>query len=288
MNAHSEEEIRRLRKSERKYRKMVGDLEHKVEERTLELRRQQEQLVHSEKMAALGYLVAGVAHEINTPLGALKSNNDLAMRCLEKIRHMLSSEQIPDAVRNRSELAKLLASFEELNSVDQTAIARVVAIVQCLRNCARLDQAEQSKVDLHEGLESTLTLVHHELKNRVTVHKNFGDLPEVYCFPNQLNQVFMNILVNASQAIEGKGDITINTYRREDRAVVEISDTGKGIPKEHLGQIFDPGFTTKSAGFGTGLGLSIVGQIIENHEGKIEVESEVGRGTTVRILLPIR
>ena len=133
-----------------------------------------------------------------------------------------------------------------------------------------------------------VTLVHHELKHRITVHKKYGDLPKVYCFPNQSNQVFMNVLVNASQAIEEKGDIFIHTYRQDDDAIVEIRDTGKGIPKEHLHRIFDLGFTTKGSGVGTGLGLSIVHQIIEDHHGKIEVESEVGRGTTVRILLPVR
>ena len=261
------------------------DLEQKVEDRTLELRQKQTQLVQSEKMAALGHLVAGVAHEINTPLGALKSNNDLAIRSFKKIQSLIEQEKDLAAA---AVLDKLLTSLGNLDSVNRTALDRIVAIVQSLRNFARLDKAELDTVNLHEGLDSTLTLVHHQLKNRVTVHKDYGDLPLVDCYPNQINQVFMNILVNAAQAIEDKGDIFIKTFQRGDWAAVEFRDTGKGISDEHLKKIFDPGFTTKGAGIGTGLGLSIVYQIIEDHKGKIEIESELGVGTTVRVLLPVR
>jgi signal transduction histidine kinase len=276
-------DVTERRRLEDALKRAKEDLEQKVEERTLELRQKHAQLVQSEKMAALGHLVAGVAHEINTPLGALKSNNDLAIRSLDKI-HALVCE--PTSRPHHAELEKLLSSVEGLDSVNRTALDRIVTIVKSLRNFARLDKAELDTVDLHEGLDSTLTLVHHELKNRVTVHKEYGDLPKVDCYPNQINQVFMNILVNSSQAIEGKGDIYVKTYRRDNFTVIEIRDTGKGISKENLNKIFDPGFTTKGAGVGTGLGLAIVYQIVEDHDGKIEIESEVGKGTTVRILLP--
>jgi len=266
-------------------RRANEDLEQKVEERTLELRKKQAQLVQSEKMAALGHLVAGVAHEINTPLGALKSNNDLAIRSLTKIHALVDAAQTDTG--RLGDLERLLTSVEGLDSVNRTALDRIVTIVQTLRNFARLDKAELDTVNIHEGLDSTLTLVHHELKARINVHKDYGDLPLVDCYPNQINQVFMNVLVNAAQAIENKGDIYIRTYRMDDFVAVEIRDTGKGISEENLKKIFDPGFTTKGAGVGTGLGLSIVYQIIEDHKGKIEVESEVGRGTTVRVLLPI-
>ena len=142
-------------------------------------------------------------------------------------------------------------------------------------------------VDVKEGIETTLTLVHHEMKRRIEVHRDFGDVPKIACYPNQLNQVFMNILVNGSQAIEEKGDIYIKTYTRDNNVVIEFKDTGKGIDKQNLKKIFDPGFTTKSRGVGTGLGLSIVYQIIKDHKGDIEVESELGKGTTFRIILPI-
>jgi PAS domain S-box-containing protein len=280
-------DITARRKLEDQVKNAMEDLERRVEERTLELRQKQAQLVQSEKMAALGHLVAGVAHEINTPLGALKSNNNLLMRSTARIRDILKDPLIPESVRSHPDLSKLLSATEALNKVDETAIERIVKIVNSLRKFARLDEAEQDEVDIHEGLESTLTLVHHELKNRIEIHRDFGKLPQINCHPNQVNQVFMNILVNAAQAIEGKGDIYLRTFRQGDRAVFEIRDTGRGIAKADLQRIFDPGFTTKGAGVGTGLGLSIVYQIIKDHNGDIEVESEVGKGSTFRILLPI-
>ncbi|UCH83502.1 MAG: PAS domain S-box protein [Candidatus Latescibacterota bacterium] len=276
------------KKLEAKLEKAKENLEVKVEERTRELRQKQAQLIQSEKMAALGHLVAGVAHEINTPLGALKSNNDLLIRALSKMKHVVSDPTTPDTIRNHPQLGKILANIEDLNAINKSAMERIVTIVRSLRKFARLDEAEQDKIDIHEGLESTLTLVHHELKNRIQVHTDFAAVPSITCYPNQINQVFMNILVNASQAIEGTGDIFIKTYEKDDHVIVEIRDTGKGIPKENIDRIFDPGFTTKGAGVGTGLGLSIVYQIIEDHNGKIEIDSEVGKGTTFRIILPVR
>jgi signal transduction histidine kinase len=184
-------------------------------------------------------------------------------------------------------LAKLFGSIENLNKVSKIASDRIVKIVNSLRTFARLDQAEMDTVDIHEGIDSTLTLVHHELKRRIEIHKDYGDVPKISCYPNQLNQVFMNILINASHSIEYRGDIYIKTYTKNNKAIIEIKDTGMGIPKENLKRIFDPGFTTKSKGIGTGLGLSIVYQIIEDHNGSIEVESESGKGTMFRIMLPI-
>lgn len=266
------------------------DLEHKVEERTREVQEKQALLVHSEKMAALGSLVAGVAHEINTPLGAIQSNNDIFIRTFDKIRVMLSDAAVLTDQVKYEELREKLDAIDKLNAVSKTATERIVSIVNSLRNFARLEEAEQKDADLHEGLESTLTLVHHQLKGRIEVVRRYGDIPLIRCLPNQLNQVFMNLLVNASQAIEGKGKITVSTGRssRKETVFVEISDTGKGIPPENLARIFDPGFTTKGAGVGTGLGLSIVYQIVKDHNGEVEVESEVGKGSTFRVLLPVR
>ncbi|NIS17487.1 MAG: PAS domain S-box protein [Aliifodinibius sp.] len=272
---------------EQELKKANEELEQKVEERTRELRQKQAQLVQAEKMAALGNLVAGVAHEVNTPLGALSSNNDLFIRSLEKLKAMVSDSSAPAEFRESEELKKLLKNMEELTDINKTASSRIIDIVSSLRKFARLDQAEMDTVDIHEGIENTLTLVHHQLKNRVEVERDYGDLPKISCYPNQLNQVFMNILVNASQAIEGKGKIFVKTRRKNDNAVIEISDTGRGIPEDKLERIFDPGYTTKGAGVGTGLGLSIVHQIIEDHNGRIEVESKVNEGTTFRIVIPI-
>ena len=209
------------------------ELEAKVDERTRELREKQTQLVQSEKMAALGNLVAGVAHEINTPLGALKSNNDIFFRSISKMKIILSDMIGPEGSPRDPGLAKLFTSIDKLNDVSKTASDRIVKIVNSLRSFARLDQAEMDTVDIHEGLESTLTLVHHELKRRIEVHKEYGDLPKISCYPNQLNQVFMNLLVNASQAIDDKGEIFIKTYVHDQNAVVEIRDTGRGIPDKN-------------------------------------------------------
>ena len=276
------------KRAEEELQRAYEELEQKVQERTRELREKQAQLVQTEKMATLGNLVAGVAHEINTPLGALKSNNDIFIRSFAKVKGILSDTNIPAEVREHPELTRLFDSIEKLNAVNRTATERIVAIVISLRKFARLDEAELDEVDIHEGLENTLTLVHHEIKNRIEVHRDYEDIPPIKCYPNQLNQVFMNLLVNASHAIEGVGEIFIKTHLRDGAVVVEIRDTGIGIPEEDLERIFDPGFTTKGFGIGTGLGLSIVYQIIEDHRGKMEVESQVGVGTTFQLFLPVR
>ncbi|MFI5398822.1 MAG: ATP-binding protein [Candidatus Binatia bacterium] len=275
--------------------RLYEHLEQKVQERTAELSRTltelrdaQTQLVQSEKMAALGNLVAGVAHEINTPLGAVSSNTDLVSRALTKAKDVLAdADQIE---RARSFLEKAIAMAE----VSQEACRRIGEIVRSLRNFSRLDEAEHKPADLHEGLDSTLTLITHLTKNRITVRREYGQLPHIPCHANQLNQVFLNVLVNAAQAIAGEGDITIRT-RLEPAAgsgstaaaVVEISDTGCGITPDNLPKIFDPGFTTKGVGVGTGLGLAICYRIVASHRGRIEVESVRDQGTTFRIVLPI-
>jgi signal transduction histidine kinase len=165
---------------------------------------------------------------------------------------------------------------------------RITTIVRRLRAFARLDQAEMVEADLHEGLEDTLTLVHHELKHGIVVHRNFGSLPKIRCYMARLNQVFLNLLINAKQAISGKGEITITTFHDDSYIYIRFADTGSGIAKENLGKIFDPGFTTKGVGVGAGLGLSICYRIIEDHGGKIAVESEAGKGTIFTVMLPLR
>jgi signal transduction histidine kinase len=246
-----------------------------------ELRQTQIQLVQSEKMAALGGLVAGVAHEINTPVGAISSMHDTLVRAVGKLKRARERETEDAKLKNTIKV------IEEANDVIQSGSERVTTIVKRLRSFARLDEAELKKADIHEGLEDTLTLVHHELKHHVTVHRNYGEVPPINCYPGQLNQVFLNLLVNARQAIEGEGEITITTYRKDGQVHIEIRDTGKGIPEADLNRIFDPGFTTKGVGVGTGLGLSICFRIIQDHRGEIRVDSEVGRGTTFIIILPM-
>ena len=257
---------------------------HETAER---LQTTQKRLMQSEKMATLGQLIAGIAHEINTPVASINSNIDLFTRTFGKIRALLNSEEIPEDVRQNRQLTRALAILENLNNVNKTACDRIVQIVRSLRNFARVDEMELQKTDIHEVLESALVLVHHEIKGRIGVIREYGDIPKCDCFPSQLSRVFMNILVNASQAIEGEGKIFIKTFQDGDTINVQFTDTGKGIPPENLAKLFEPGFTTKPRGEGTGLGLAICQQIIEEHHGKIEVESEVGKGTTFTITLPI-
>ena len=237
------------------------------------------QLIQSEKMAALGLLVAGVAHEINTPMGAIHSNNDIMTRAVGKVRKLL--EPAPD-----NEVRRLLDILGEVCRNNEIATERIMKIVGSLKNFARLDEAERKKVNIHEGIESTLSLLRHQLKNRIRIVKCFGDIPEIECYPNELNQVFMNILVNAAQAIKHRGEITVKTWREGDRVKIAISDTGVGIPPENLSKVFDPGFTTKGVGLGTGLGLSICYKIIQDHRGTIEAESSK-QGTTFTISIPL-
>jgi signal transduction histidine kinase len=253
-----------------------------------ELRAAQARLVQQAKMAALGQLVAGVAHEINTPLGAVVSNNDFFLRAFDRLRQGLAESGTPLAERAQRDLEAVTVLAE----VTRLACQRITGIVRSLRTFARLDEADLKAVDLHDGIESTLVLIAHLLKGGITVEKHYAKLPPVECHPNQINQVFMNLLVNACQAIEGQGRITIETSLEdvggEQRVAVAISDTGKGIPPEHLARIFDPGYTTKGAGVGTGLGLSICYQIVEAHGGDISVASTPGVGTTFRFVLPLR
>jgi signal transduction histidine kinase len=240
-----------------------------------ELRATQGRLVQHAKMAALGQLVAGVAHEINTPLAAVVNNNDLFMRIFVRMRQGNITERD-------------LAAVEDLSKVTRLACARMTDIVRTLRTFARLDEAEVKAVDLHEGLESTLVLIAHLTKSGIVVERSYGELPRVECHPNQINQVFMNLCVNACQAMGERGTLRIATRALGDEVEVAIGDTGIGIPKERLPRIFDPGFTTKGATLGTGLGLSIVYQIVEGHGGEIAVDSDVGMGTRFTVKLPVR
>jgi PAS domain S-box-containing protein len=249
-----------------------------------ELRTAQARLVQHAKMAALGQLVAGVAHEINTPLAAVVSNNDLFLRCFARLRDALDGSE----VGAQPLVARDFQAIDELSRVTQQACARITGIVRTLRTFARLDEADVKAVDLHEGLESTLVLVAHLLKSGIRVERRYAECPRVECHPNQLNQVFMNLIVNACQAMSTSGVLTLSTRSLGDDVEVTVGDTGVGIPTEKLSHIFDPGFTTKGAEWGTGLGLSIVYQIVEGHGGQITVQSAVGRGTEFTVRLPVR
>ena len=236
--------------------------------RTLqELQDTQLKLINSEKMASLGQLIAGVAHEINTPLASIKSNNEIATKLIKKI--------------NNDDIGNLLS---EINSIDREAVERINRLVVSLRKFVRLDEAELQEADINKELDLTLDLIRHETKNRIEIIKNYGDLPPIKCYPNMLNQVFMNILVNAAQAIDGDGEITIDTTFLNNELIVKIKDSGCGI--EDTNKIFFAGYTTKGVGVGTGLGLAISQKIIEKHNGKISVKSKIGIGSQFTITIP--
>jgi signal transduction histidine kinase len=219
-------------------------------------------------------------------MGAIKSNTDITARAVEKVRSSVEKICDPEEAQ-RTKLMELLGQLESLNQVNRGACQRVIKTVDSLRSFARLDEAEWKLVDLHRGLEDTLTLLHHNLQDRIKVTKKFGKLPTVVCYPKKMNQVFMILLVNATQAMEGEGEIFIETFPEDDQAVIRISDTGRGIPPDIMKRIFDPGFTTKGVGVGTGLGLPICYQIVEEHRGRIDAVSAPGEGSTFTVRIPL-
>lgn len=262
----------------------LEELQKKIQDLTDSLAQAHQRLSDAEKMVLLGQLVSGIAHEINTPLGALRSNHDLFIRYFGKIRDILFSLEAAEEIRGNQTLKQMLENIDELNQVNKAATERIVEIVNGVRRYARQDETEAVKTDIPENLENTLTLVRHELKNRIKIYQEYRPVPPVSGYPNLLSQVFLNLLVNACQAIEDTGEIFIKTYEKNGMVVIEIGDNGKGISAEKQEQIFQAGFTTKSTGMG--MGLSIVKQIIEDHHGRIEVNSEENKGTTFRIYLP--
>lgn len=246
----------------------------------LQIEEQQSQLIQSEKMASVGLLTAAITHEINTPIGAINSNAQLSDMLLNELTgHSL--------VQSDEELRTMLSQLKEVNDVNLTACSRIIEIIRSLKSFSRLDQAEFQEANINEGIKSVLVLTNNLLKRRITVHEQLGDIPLVKCFPGQLNQVFMNIIVNASQAIEGEGELFISTYQKERDIYIKIKDTGTGIKEENMSKLFDPGFTTKGVGIGLGLGLYISYNIIEKHNGKISVTSELGKGTEFTIQVPM-
>ncbi len=250
--------------------RQINEQKNELQNTLKELQETQLQLIHSEKMASLGQLIAGVAHEINTPLGSIKSNNGIITKLVKQI--------------DDTELAEL---FAETTRIDKVAIDRISNLVVSLKKFVRLDEEQLQKADINKELDLTLEIIYHETKNKAEIIKEYSELPMIKCYPNMLNQVFMNILMNACQAIENKGKITISTEIDNDNLVVKIKDNGKGIKKENLNKIFDAGFTTKSVGVGTGLGLAISSKIIAKHNGTIRVLSEENKGTEFIITIPV-
>ena len=296
-------------------------LEQRVTERTNELagtltdlKESQVQLVQAEKMSSLGQLVAGISHEINTPLLYLANNAELIQERVGLMRRFLTTclgafsikaEDFPDRAEYQArfvhalkdvklmlrddDLEASLAEAEDLTRDSIAGLAELTEMAQSLKDFSRLDRAPIANFDVNNGLDKTLVIAKNILKHKATVRKFYGEVPEIQCSPSQINQVFLNIITNAAQAIETHGEIVITTRLHDaNRVAIQISDTGCGIPEENLSKIRDPFFTTKEVGTGTGLGLSIVDEIIRSHHGELLVESEVGKGSVFTVVLPIK
>ncbi len=223
-------------------------------------------------------LVAGVAHEINNPLGAI-NNNIHIYTSLVKV--------MEDKCSDNSEIADVIKNLSKVNQISLLACERITRIVHSLKSFARLDEADYKEANIHEGIDNTLVLLEHRIKNRIEIVKEYGDIPIFRCYPNQLNQVFMNIISNAIDAINDKGTIWIKTCSENSTIFIKLGNDGKPIEPRYLKKIFDPGFTTKGVGVGTGLGLSIVYNIVEKHSGRITVTSDETSGTEFTIELPL-
>jgi signal transduction histidine kinase len=258
--------------------KLNETLEARVEARTTELQEIQLQLMQSEKLSSLGQLVAGVAHELNNPIGFVHANLQLLDEFIDKLSR--AQDAGTDTEQIRAAIAKLLSRSRE-------GTHRVKEIVQDLRAFSRMDQAELQDADLHEELDRTLGLMEPRFKDGVTVVREYGDLPRVRCYPGQLNQVFLNLLMNACDAMGCQGSVQITTTMIPEGVRLEFQDDGPGIPPELLNRLFEPFFTTKEVGKGTGLGLSLSHGIIERHRGKFTVKSNLGEGATFVIELPL-
>ena len=244
-------------------------------------------LADSFAMVSLGRLVAGIVHEINTPIGSIFSNNEVILRSLDTLKNLLTKAQAENAAPS-DRVLDILETMRSLAAVDKIACERISGVIRSLKTFARVDRGDLRKVDLHELILNTLKICSCEFRRRIAVETNFDEIPEVECYPQRLSQVFLNLLVNAGQAIEGEGKISIQTRREGDDVHVTISDTGRGIALEDQEKIFARGFSTKPVGVGTGLGLSMAREMIEDaHGGTINFESEPGVGTTFHIIIPI-
>jgi signal transduction histidine kinase len=291
-------ERRTLMLNARQYKRDLEVRNNELARGKAELERLQAQIVHSEKMASLGQLAAGIAHELNNPVGFIYGNMDLLNRTIAGLTQLLNfydkvelNETATLDVAEIKERIDYPATLHDLSSIVcdcRDGAQRIRDIVQNLRTFSRLDEAEFTKSDIHEGIDSTLRLLsRYYSSDNITLIRDYGDLPPIDAFSGQLNQVWMNLLVNAAQAVGSNGEVRIATSVEGESVVIAIHDTGGGISPEHLNRIFDPFYTTKPVGEGTGLGLSISFGIVERHGGTIKVDTRLNEGTTFTVTLPI-
>jgi signal transduction histidine kinase len=294
-------ERRSLLRNARRYKRDLENRNAELARRKSELERLQAQIVHSEKMASLGQLAAGVAHELNNPTGFIYANMELLrdhVAALERLVPVCCETAAPpvqggeERGRERAEAARNVSGIlGEINSIASdchSGAARIRDVVQNLRTFSRLDEAELKSVNIAEGIESTVRLLSRYFSGgRVTLTRDYAELPQVECYAGQLNQVWMNLLANAAQAVRGEGEVRVTTRLDGQWVKVSVSDNGEGIAPEHLNKIFEPFFTTKPVGEGTGLGLSICHGIVERHGGTIKAESRSGAGATFEVTLPL-
>ncbi|MFM2062218.1 MAG: hypothetical protein RLZZ507_1888 [Cyanobacteriota bacterium] len=297
-----EERTQELRQAQRTLEQRVEERTQELQQALQDLKNTQAQLIQTEKMSSLGEMVAGIAHEINNPVNFIYGNIQCAENYLQDLISLLNlyQEQYPDKnlfIEEKIEeidLEFLMEDLSKMLSSMKVGSQRIREIVLSLRNFSRLDESEMKDVDIHEGIDNTLLILNHRLNQEIKVIKKYGDLPLIDCYPAQLNQVFMNIISNAIDALieskkQANKQIVIETSKVDDQYIkVGIKDNGEGILPEIITKLFDPFFTTKPVGQGTGLGLSICYQIIDKHQGKIEVVSAVGEGTKFVITLPIK
>jgi len=286
-------------------RKLMEEALHRTgeEQRSLieKLKETQAQLLQSEKMASIGQLAAGVAHEINNPVGFVSSNVkslqtyvDKLLQVINQQEELLQRNELSDDLKNQAkklsaeaDLSYLREDVVDLIAESLDGLKRVKDIVQSLKDFSHVGESDWQMVDIVKGLESTITIANNEVKYKAVIEKHYGELPLVKGLASQLNQVFMNLLVNAAHSIVERGTISIYTECKDDWVYIKVQDTGCGIPPENLSRIFEPFFTTKPIGSGTGLGLSLSYGIVQKHNGRIDVQSEVGVGTSFTVCLPV-
>ena len=298
--AKSRAELSEKHEELRKAYEQVARSQKELEQAYCELKATQARVVQQEKMASIGQLAAGVAHEINNPMGFISSNLRTLAKYTEKQKEFIEAQaeaigsladgDVVEALRNKRRALKIDHVLEDgglLIAESLEGAERVRTIVQNLKSFSRVDEEAYSLIDINECVTSTVNIVWSELKYKVNLIKELGEIPRINCYPQQINQIFMNLLVNAAQAIETHGEIKVKTWEENGRICASVSDTGCGIPSELFNRIFEPFFTTKEVGQGTGLGLSITYDIVKNHDGELIVESEPGKGTTFTVRLPM-